>query len=73
LGIQFLLKGKRKLCLRLFIQRIESEKYSRSSAQSLRIFYRDIGLADSAMEEGENLPHIAPHITDAEEIMRLLA
>lgn len=63
--------------LRLFIQRIEvgerAKKYSRSSAQSIRIFYRDIGVVDSAMEDGENLPHIVPRITDKEEIMRLLA
>ena len=63
--------------LRLFIQRIEvgerAKKYSRSSAQNVRIFYRDIGVVDSAMEDGENLPRIVPRITDKEEIMRLLA
>ena len=49
--------------LRLFIQRIEvgerTEKYSRSSHQSIRIVYRDIGTVDSAMEQGEAQPHIA--------------
>lgn len=63
--------------LRLFIQRIEvgerAKKYSHSSAQSIRIFYRDIGVVDSAMESGENLPHIAPLITGKEELIRLLA
>ena len=50
--------------LRLFIQRIEvgewTEKNSRSSNQSIRIVYRDIGTVDSAMEQGEVQPHIAP-------------
>ena len=49
--------------LRLFIQRIEvgerAEKYSRSASQSIRIVYRDIGTVDSAMEQGEEQPHIA--------------
>ena len=52
--------------LRLFIQRIEvgerTEKYSRSSHQSIRIVYRDIGTVDSAMEQGEAQPHIAPSL-----------
>ena len=46
------------LCL--FIQRIEvgerTEKYSRSSHQSIRIVYRDIGTVDSAMGQGEAQP-----------------
>ena len=44
----------------MFIQRIEvgerTEKYSRSSHQSIRIVYRDIGTVDSAMEQGEAQP-----------------
>ena len=60
--------------LRLFIQRIEvgerTEKYSRSSHQSIRIVYRDIGTVDSAMEQGEAQPHIAPPLS---EVFQLLA
>lgn len=55
--------------VRLFIQRIEigerSVKYSRSSAQSIKIIYRDIGTVDSAMEPGENQPELAPPINEA--------
>ena len=55
--------------LRLFIQRIEvgerTEKYSRSSHQSIRIVYRDIGTVDSAMEQGEAQPRIAPPLSEA--------
>lgn len=44
--------------LRLFIRRIEmgerGKKYSRSSRQSVRIFYRDIGAVDSGMLEAAN-------------------
>ena len=54
--------------LRLFIQRIEAgertEKYSRSSHQSIRIVYRDIGTVDSAMEQGEAQPRIAPPLSE---------
>ena len=54
--------------LRLFIQRIEvgerTEKYSRSSHQSIRIVYRDIGTVDSAMEQGEVQPRIAPPLSE---------
>ena len=43
--------------LRLFIRRIEmgerGKKYSRSSGQSVRIFYRNIGAVDSGMREAE--------------------
>ena len=53
--------------LRLFIQRIEvgerTEKYSRSSHQSIRIVYRDIGTVDSEMEQGEVQPRIAPPLS----------
>ena len=46
--------------LRLFIRRIEigerGKKYSRSSGQSVRIFYRDIGAVDSGMLPGETKP-----------------
>ena len=54
--------------LRLFIQRIEvgerTEKYSRSSHQSIRIVYRDIGTVDSATEQGEAQPRIAPPLSE---------
>ena len=54
--------------LRLFIQRIEvgerMEKYSRSSHQSIRIVYRDIGTVDSEMEQGEAQPRIAPPLSE---------
>jgi hypothetical protein len=63
--------------LRLFIQRIEvgerAKKYSHSSAQSIRIVYRDIGAVDSAMEDGEKQPYIAPPIRNKEDIIKLLA
>ena len=52
----------------MFIQRIEvgerTEKYSRSSHQSIRIVYRDIGTVDSAMEQGEAQPRIAPPLSE---------
>ena len=58
--------------LRLFIQRIEvgerTEKYSRSSHQSIRIVYRDIGTVDSAMEQGEVQPRIAPPLSEVFEL-----
>ena len=58
------------LCL--FIQRIEvgerTEKYSRSSHQSIRIVYRDIGTVDSAMEQGEAQPRIAPPLSEVFEL-----
>ena len=62
--------------VRLFIQRIEigerSVKYSRSSAQSVRIIYRDIGNLDSPMEPGERQPHMAT-LSSMEECLKLLA
>ena len=49
--------------LRLFIRRIEigerGKKYSRSSGQSVRIFYRDIGAVDSGMLPGEAKPALS--------------
>ena len=58
--------------LRLFIQRIEvgerTEKYSRSSHQSIRIVYRDIGTVDSEMEQGEAQPRIAPPLSEVFEL-----
>ena len=58
--------------LRLFIQRIEAgertEKYSRSSHQSIRIVYRDIGTVDSAMEQCEAQPRIAPPLSEVFEL-----
>jgi len=63
--------------LRLFIQRIEvgerSKKHSHSSAQNIRIVYRDIGAVDSPIREGLPAPHVAPAISSKEEMMRLLA
>ena len=41
-----------------------TEKYSRSSHQSIRIVYRDIGTVDSAMEQGEAQPRIAPPLSE---------
>ena len=55
--------------LRLFIQRIEvserTVKYSRYSAQSVRTIYRDIGVVDNEMEQGEIQPRIAPPMSEA--------
>ena len=55
--------------LRLFIRRIEvgerSVKYSRHSEQKIRIIYRDIGDADSAMWEDEEKPRILPPISES--------
>ncbi len=65
--------------VRLFIQRIEigerSVKYSRSSAQSIKILYRDIGIMDSAMDPDERPPqtHIVPPIPHLQEYLELLA
>ena len=54
--------------LRLFIQQIEvgerTEKHFRSSNQSIRIVYCDIGAVDSAMEHGEVQPYIAPPLSE---------
>ena len=62
--------------VRLFIQRIEigerAVKYSRSSAQSIKIIYRDIGNVDSPMESGERQPHITAR-PSIEECLKLLA
>ena len=56
--------------LRLFIQRIEigerGKRYSRSSGQNVRIVYRDIGVVDSMMLEGEERPYIRPPLTFAD-------
>ena len=58
--------------LRLFIQWIEvgerTEKYSRSSHQSIRIVYRDSGTVDSATEQGEAQPRIAPPLSEVFEL-----
>jgi len=50
-------------------------KYSRSSAQSIKIIYRDIGIMDSAMEPGERTPQtrIVPPIPHLQEYLELLA
>ena len=52
----------------MFIQRIEfgerTEKDSLSSNQTIRIVYRDIGTVDSAMEQGEAQPRIAPPLSE---------
>ena len=45
-----------------------TEKYSRSSHQSIRIVYRDIGTVDSAMEQGEAQPRIAPPLSEVFEL-----
>ena len=63
--------------LRLFIQRIEigerAKKYSRSAPQDIRIVYRDIGMLDSQMEEGEQPVHMAALPRNTDELMKLLA
>ncbi len=63
--------------LRLFIQRIEigerTNKLSRSAGQSVRIVYRDIGVLDTPMWEGDYAPHMTKQITEKEAIIRLLA
>ena len=51
----------------------EIEDTPRSSGQSVRIVYRDIGVLDTPMREGGHAPHMAKQITEKEEIMRLLA
>ncbi len=62
--------------VRLFIQRIEigerAVKYSRSSAQSVKIIYRDVGNMDSPMEPGERQPHITS-LPSIEELVKMLA
>jgi len=63
--------------LRLFIQRIEigerTKKYSHSAPQDIRIVYRDIGVVDSLMEEGEEPVRMVPPLQIADETMKLLA
>ena len=63
--------------LRLFIQRIEigerAKKYSHSAAQDIRIVYRDIGMVDSQMEEGEQPVHMTALPQNIDEMMKLLA
>lgn len=62
--------------VRLFIQRIEigerAVKYSRNSAQSVKIIYRDVGNMDSPMEPGERQPHITS-LPSIEVCLKLLA
>lgn len=63
--------------LRLFIQRIEigerAKKYSHSAAQDIRIVYRDIGMVDSVMEEGEQPVHMTTLPQSTDEIVKLMA
>ena len=40
----------------------------RDSHQSIRIVYRDIGTVDSAMEQGEVQPRIAPPLSEVFEL-----
>ena len=47
---------------------IDVNRYSRSSHQSIRIVYRDIGTVDSAMEQGEAQPRIAPPLSEVFEL-----
>lgn len=62
--------------LRLFIQRIEigerAKKYSHSAAQDIRIVYRDIGMVDSLMEEGERPVHMTTLPQSTDEIVKLM-
>ncbi len=63
--------------LRLFIERIEigerAKKHSHSAAQDIRIVYRDIGMLDSQMEEGEQPVHMVTLPQNTDEIVKLLA
>ena len=63
--------------LRLFIERIEigerAKKYSHSAPQDIRIVYRDIGMLDSQMEEGEQPVHMVTLSQNIDELKRLLA
>ena len=63
--------------LRLFIQRIEIgervKKYSHSAAQDIRIGYRDIGMVDSLMEEGERPVHMTTLPQSTDEVVKLMA
>lgn len=62
--------------VRLFIQHIKigerAVKYSRNSAQRVKIIYRDIGNMDSPMEPGERQPHITS-LPSIDEIVKMLA
>ena len=59
--------------VRLFISRIEigerEVKYSRHSAQKIRIVYRDIGKLDYDMTAEEDQPHIAEKTNTTAEIL----
>jgi len=63
--------------LRLFIQRIEigerRKKHSHSAPQDIRIIYRDIGMLDSQMEEGEQPVHMVTLPQNIDELKKLLA
>ena len=63
--------------LRLFIERIEigerAKKYSHSAAQDIRIVYRDIGMLDSQIEEGEQPVHMVTLPPNIDELKKLLA
>ena len=63
--------------LRLFIERIEigerAKKYSHSAPQDIRIVYRDIGMLDSQMEEGEQPVHMVTLPQNIDELKKLLA
>lgn len=62
--------------LRLFIQRIEigerAKKHSRNATQNIRIIYKDIGVIDSEMEEGEQPDEKAALLKEHKD-MQLLA
>ena len=63
--------------LRLFIERIEigerAKKHSHSAPQDIRIVYRDIGMLDSQMEEGEQPVHMVTLPQNIDELKKLLA
>ena len=63
--------------LRLFVERIEigerAKKHSHSAPQDIRIVYRDIGMLDSQMEEGERPVHMVTPPQNIDELMKLLA
>ena len=63
--------------LRLFIERIEigerAKKHSHSAPQDIRIVYRDIGMLDSQMEEGERPVHMVTLPQNIDELKKMLA
>ena len=56
-------------CLKRYHKLINDKEYQLLvTHQSIRIVYRDIGTVDSAMEQGEVQPHIAPPLSEVFEL-----